>query len=533
MANQQPLDINNVQGDILEGLGKKAELYFFFRIKAGEGSRFREDLRSLIPLITTTTEAKKFHQTIKEGKKEAAEEGRHFPLIENSGVNVSFSQKGLVALGISDDIGDNVYRNGMLADAKALGDDLTEWDPNFKKDIHGVFDITANSMVVLDKTLDHIKKIFRFGHKDATIEEATQLRGHVRPGPESGHEHFGFNDGLSQPAVKDVDAGVVSEPGEKPVRQGVILLGREGDDGLVFPPGSEAQPVTRPSWALDGSFLAFRYLKQLVPEFDTFLQENALKGIPPAPGNPTGADLLGARLVGRWKSGAPIDLTPLRDNPAFAKRQDFRFDPKNQERCPFAAHIRKTNPRSDLDDLGGTEIRRRLNMRSLTLRQAWRHEIWHGLESKLLIPIDAVIRRGIAFGPEVTDKERRERRSSPDEKLERGLLFACYQSNLGNGFHFMQQSWANTRTFPPKKTAVPPVPEPGIDPIIGVATDMKPRQMVGTSLDISGSNTELDFGARWVISRGGEYFFTPSIPALKNTFAAPCHPGQQHGRPEL
>ncbi|KAI0521243.1 hypothetical protein F5B22DRAFT_662354 [Xylaria bambusicola] len=501
MANQQPLDINNVQGDILEGLGKKTELFFFFRIKAGQGLHFREHLRSIIPLITTTTEAKKFHQTIKEGKKEAANEGRHFPLIENSGVNISFSQKGLVALGITDDIGDKVFKDGMLADAANLGDNLTEWDSDFKKDIHGVFDITANSMVVLDRTLDHIKRIFRSGHKDATIEEVTQLRGQVRPGAESGHEHFGFNDGLSQPAVENVDAGVISEPGEAPVRQGVILLGRKGDDGLVFPPGTPPQHVTRPSWALDGSFLAFRYLKQLVPEFDTFLQENALKGIPPAPGNPTGADLLGARLVGRWKSGAPIDLTPLRDNPAFAKRQDFRFDPNNQERCPFAAHIRKTNPRSDLDGRGGTEIRR-------------------------------IIRRGIAFGPEVTEKEKRERRSSPDEKLERGLLFACYQSNLGNGFHFMQQSWANNRTFPPKTTTVPPVPAPGIDPIIGVATDNLPRQMVGASPDISGANTELDFSARWVISRGGEYFFTPSIPALKNTFAAPCHPGQ-HGRPEL
>lgn len=52
--------------------------------------------------------------------------------------------------------------------------------------------------------------------------------------------------------------------------------------------------------------------------------------------------------------GAPIDITPFRDNPAFAKRQDFRFDPNSQERCPYAAHIRKTNPRSDLGDGGAT-----------------------------------------------------------------------------------------------------------------------------------------------------------------------------------
>lgn len=114
---------------------------------------------------------------------------------------------------------------------------------------------------------------------------------------------FGFNDGLSQPAVKGVNAGVISEPGEKPVRQGVVLLGREGDDGVV-PPGQQPLGVKRPQWAVDGSFLAFRYLKQLVPEFNAFLAANALKiPFPPAPGDPNGAELLGARLVGRWKSG--------------------------------------------------------------------------------------------------------------------------------------------------------------------------------------------------------------------------------------
>lgn len=68
------------------------------------------------------------------------------------------------------------------------------------------------------------------------------------------------------------------------MRQGIILTGREGDD------------VKRPSWALDGSFLVFRYLSQLVPEFDAFKKEKA---------KTLGLDeeLLGARLMGRWKSG--------------------------------------------------------------------------------------------------------------------------------------------------------------------------------------------------------------------------------------
>ncbi|KAI0100528.1 Dyp-type peroxidase [Nemania sp. FL0031] len=476
MATTAPLDLNNVQGDILEGLGKKNESFLFFRIKHGQAASFRHHLRSLIPLITSTTEAKDFHHTIREGKKEASRHGKQFPLVENSGVNISFSQKGLVALGITDDIGDAGFKAGMQSDAVALGDDLADWDEKFKTEIHGVIGVTANSRHVQDRTFDKIKKIFEVDCKDATIEEVTFLAGHVRPGAESGHEHFGFNDGLSQPAVKDVDAGVTSEPGEAPVRQGIILLGREGD------------AVQRPSWALDGSFLAFRYLKQLVPEFDAFLEANPLPGFPisPAPGDPTSAELLGARLVGRWKSGAPIDLTPLRDDPSLAHSQDFHFDPNSQERCPFAAHIRKTNPRSDLP---------------ATARELHR-----------------IIRRGIAFGPEVTHEEKRAKRSSNDEKLERGLLFVCYQANLANGFQFQQKTWANNEKFPPKTGNTPSVPTPGIDPIIGVGTDGFPREMVG--VNPAEATQTLDFTAKWVIPRGGEYFFTPSISALKDTFAA-------------
>ena len=91
---------------------------------------------------------------------------------------------------------------------------------------------------------------------------------------------FGYLDGVSQPAVLGVDT---TFPGQELVRQGIILLGREGDNN------------TRPSWALDGSFLTFRYLSQLVPEFQKFVDAQ----------NPIGApkDFLGARLVGRWKSG--------------------------------------------------------------------------------------------------------------------------------------------------------------------------------------------------------------------------------------
>ena len=98
---------------------------------------------------------------------------------------------------------------------------------------------------------------------------------------------FGFKDGISQPAIQGVDP--TNNPGQEFVPPGVTILGRDGD----------IDENTRPSWAVDGSFLAFRYLFQLVPEFNTFLKKNPIVG--PAP--ELGSELLGARMMGRWKSG--------------------------------------------------------------------------------------------------------------------------------------------------------------------------------------------------------------------------------------
>lgn len=128
-------------------------------------------------------------------------------------------------------------------------------------------------------------------------------------------------------------------------------------------------------------------------------------------GDPTvnGAELLGARLTGRWKSGAPIAITPLRDDPALAadpqRRNKFEFNPSSQEACPFAAHVRKMNPRGDIPQATGINPHR-------------------------------VIRRGIQYGPEVSAKERANNRTEKD----RGLLFVSYQSSLKDGFQFLQKS---------------------------------------------------------------------------------------------
>ncbi|KAI1860788.1 uncharacterized protein JN550_011250 [Neoarthrinium moseri] len=472
------LDPKIIQGDILSGLAKKKETFYFFQINSNNVPGFQKQLATFVPLVTTSAKADDCRKDIRKAKEEAARKGEKCPLIEISGVNISFSQKGLNVLGIKDDIGDEDFKNGMLSEIDVLGDVLQDWDPAFQKDIHGVILVAANCKSVLDQTLDHIKKIFKVGDAQAGIIEIKTLEGSTRPDEEDGHEHFGFNDGLSQPSIKDFDTD--PQPGQKTIDSGVILLGRDGD----------AKKDTRPSWACEGSFLAFRYLRQLVPEFNKFLEDNILV----IDGTPV-PELLGARMVGRWKSGASVQQTPTQDDPEFVDpsvNQAFTHDKNSQVMCPFAAHTRKTNPRGDIPDSA--------------------------------IAPSRILRRGIPFGPEVTDEEKAAKKSSDDEKLERGLLFACYQSNLDKGFRFVQQSWANNANFPPQKqNGIPKVDQPGIDPLIGVGT---PRQMAGSNPDINAANTNLPFDAKWVISRGGEYFFSPSIPALKDTFAAKATPAE-------
>jgi len=251
---------------------------------------------------------------------------------------------------------------------------------------------------------------------------------------------------------------------------------------IVGHPG-DANQATRPPFAIDGSFLAFRKLRQFVPEFNAFLLKNgAFDGLTPQ----QGADFLGARLIGRWKSGLSIDLSPLKDDPVAGndpnKNNDFRYtftnpdDHVDQTRCPFAAHLRKTNPRGDLGAPSGTEIRR-------------------------------IFRQGIPYGEEVTGEEKALSKSHHD----RGLLFVCYQSVLQNGFQFIQHSWANNPGFIFGKT-----PNPGLDMIIG-QDGANPRSMVG--FDPKAQTNQLTSNLQFVQSEGGEYFFSPSISALKDFFS--------------
>ncbi|KAF8344609.1 hypothetical protein F5887DRAFT_1062028 [Amanita rubescens] len=467
----QPLNLDNIQGDILGGLPKKTETKFFFQIL--NVPNFRKQLQKVIPLITTVTQVLKDQDAIDKHKKKPYPKPELIPLW---GVNISFSHFGFVKLGISDkNLIDSAFLGGQEADAQSLGDSGTgagptfvpDWLPQFKQQIHGLIIFSGESHATVNTKVAQVLNIFGFGTPASSVAEVFRVTGDVRPGNESGHEHFGFKDGISNPAVIGFDKN--PPPGPPPVLPGVILVGREGD----------ANQKARDPWMVDGSFLAFRFLLQLVPEFNKFLDSNALKvqGLTPQ----QGSDLLGARLIGRWKSGAPIDLRPFDDDAFLATNIDLNNDFSyaaelgTQKICPFAAHTRKTNPRSDLNN------------------QVQTHRI---------------MRRGIQFGPEVTPEEKKEQKTINN----RGLLFQSYQSSILNGFRFLQINWANNITFPFTQTTSQ---VPGFDAIIGQGAN---RQLSGTNPD--DPTLELKLPINWVVPRGGEYFFAPSLAALKGTIAS-------------
>nr|I2DBY3.1 RecName: Full=Dye-decolorizing peroxidase; Short=MepDyP; Flags: Precursor [Mycena epipterygia]AFJ79725.1 dye-decolorizing peroxidase precursor [Mycena epipterygia] len=460
------LDIDNIQSDILVGMKKTKELFFFFGVE--DAATFKSKLASdILPLITTTTEILSTDTQ---------------PI---TAVNIAFSHTGLVALGVNDDIGDTDFVSGQFSEATTVGDRPTLWDPAFAgTKIHGVFLLASNTTEDINTELANIQSIL-----GSSITEIHRLQGAARPGAEEGHEHFGFLDGISQPAVNGFTDTVL--PGQTPVDPGLFLLGESGD------PSQDS----RPSWAVDGSFLVFRQLQQFVPEFNQFLADHPLD----IPGRTAeeGSELLGARMVGRWKSGAPVFLSPTQDDPVLGadknRNNDFNYlvasDPDpgtenhfNQTACPFGAHIRKVHPRGDLSPSAENP--------------------------------HFIIRSSIPYGPEVTDAEA----ASSTTSVDRGLAFVSYQSNIFNGFVFLQSIWINNVNFIFGKVD----PTIGVDPIIGTLgggphniSGLNPLIPVNETVDFQDDPwNDVVIPRDFVVSHGGEYFFSPSLSGISAIAAA-------------
>ncbi|EJD50483.1 DyP-type peroxidase [Auricularia subglabra TFB-10046 SS5] len=439
------LPVDDIQGDILIGMHKLQQLFVFFGIN--DPATFKTHLANdIAPIVASSAQLANVSTQ---------------PLVA---LNIAFSQSGLTALGVTDNLGDAAFSAGQVNDINNLGETTDTWVPAFVgTSVHGVILLASDDQSLIDQQVGFLDSLF-----GSSITTLHTLEGSVRPGAEAGHEPFGFVDGIAQPALNGFHDPL---PGQIVVDPGVIIVGGTND------------AIARPSWATGGSFLVFRELQQLVPEFNKFMLDNA----PPFEGKTLAqrAALFGARIVGRWKSGAPIDLAPLDDDPALGadpqRNNNFDFThpgsdiTSDQSHCPFSAHIRKVRPRADLNGAA---------------------------------PANTILRSGIPFGPEVSDDEAA---SNTTTQL-RGLAFVAYQAQIARGFQFLQRAWSNNPNFPPRKSV-----SPGFDVIIG-QNKSAVRTTVG--LDVNKPTASISVPQQFVVSRGGEYFFSPPISALTSILVA-------------
>jgi deferrochelatase/peroxidase EfeB len=148
--------------------------------------------------------------------------------------------------------------------------------------------------------------------------------------------HFGYQDGISHPPVNwDQDPDC---PDLLP--RGMFLIDEWIEDAQSFP----RHPPFR-DFAHHGSYMAFVWIYQDVAAFRRYLKEAGPQLRPDI--SPSDAEeWLAAKLMGRWRSGAPLALAPENDDPALSMANDFNYSSdRHGTRCPFAAHIRIVNGR--------------------------------------------------------------------------------------------------------------------------------------------------------------------------------------------
>ena len=279
-------------------------------------------------------------------------------------------------------------------------------------------------------------------------------------------EHFGFRDGLSQPFV---DLGLATPPdgGGRPLPNRTWTPVAPGEIFLDQPDECRARhklPISADLRA-GSTFLVFRKLEQDVAGFRDFIASR----------RPNGADALAAQMMGRWPDGTPLVLSPNGPKAGAglteAQLNDFLYaasgpdgDPDGAK-CPLGAHIRRTNPR----DIGGRE-------------GASRHRI---------------LRRSISYGGPLLPPDA----TTNDEK--RGLLFVAANARIDVQFEVIQSEWMNAGEF---------LGQAGLGrcPVLGAHDGAQSDSFLETGAVVPQTGLP-----RFVVTRGGDYFFAPGVPVVK------------------
>ncbi|MCY1078544.1 Dyp-type peroxidase [Archangium lansingense] len=372
-------------------------------------------------------------------------------------LSVALTFHGLKALGVPQASLDSFaweFRQGMAARARALGDTGESSPENWEKplgtpDVHVVLVAVAPDTQPLETALARARQALE--ELDG-VEAIWRQDCHALP---TEREPFGFRDGISHPAI--AGSGI---PGtnsrEEPLKAGEFVLGYRDEMG-GFPPLPQPEVLGR-----NGTYVAFRKLHQRVAAFRQYLKAHS--------SSPEDEELLAAKLMGRWRSGAPLALCPFHDAPELGadprRNNDFlyrREDPTGYV-TPPGSHIRRANPR-DASVAGVVRLHR-------------------------------MIRRGTAYGPLLPEGV------IEDDGADRGLMFAFLGTHLGRQFEFVQSEWVNSGDF----LGLGNVMDPVAGANDGAGTFSIPRRPIPRRLQGL---------PRFVVTRGGEYGFMPGLRALR------------------
>jgi len=375
-------------------------------------------------------------------------------------ISVAITYTGLVALGLPEDSlrsFPEAFRVGMAARADKLGDyglnDPQNWEKPFGiGEIHIGVSVFSDSEQAWRDAMHTAQQQYE-GFAGVTVlltQDFGAQPGDLNP--------LGYRDSIGQPAIEG--SGVDPLPGQgRPIRAGEFILGYPGEAGVPL-------PMPRPEvLGRNSTFVGLRKYQSRVGTFNRFLREHAR--------SEQERELLAAKLVGRWRSGAPLTLAPTHDDPALgadpSRNNDFTYaDDPHGRQVPLGSHMRRMNPRdTTMAQLADVNVHR-------------------------------IIRRSTTYGapydPNAT--------SAQDDDVPRGIYFLFLSAKAMATMEFLQQEWINNGNFMNLGDER--------DPNVGLqedgATFTIPREPVRRR--IHGIQT-------FNVLRGGEYFFMPSLAALR------------------
>jgi Dyp-type peroxidase family len=372
-------------------------------------------------------------------------------------ITIAFTCNGLRALGVPEDslaTFPDEFREGMAARADILGDTGANhpdhWVGGLASDeLHAIAILFARDDDEQQRCIgEHDKLLARCGG----VRSLSHLDLNATPPFNYAHDHFGFRDRLSQPVMEG--SGEEPTPGSgAPLKPGEFILGYPDENG---PPTNLPQPEIL---SRNGSYMAYRRLQEHVTLFRDYLAENA--------DTEAEQELLAAKFMGRWRSGAPLVLAPGKDDPELGadpmRNNDFNYketDPHGYA-CPLGSHARRLNPRDTAHNMN----RRRM------------------------------IRRGATYGPALPH-------GASDDGADRGIAAFIICASLVRQFEFAQNVWINDKTFHELGNEHDPICGTQ-DGTLDFTVPRRPIRKVHKGLPAFTTLT------------GGAYFFLPGINALR------------------